>query len=261
MGEKIVARGQAVIWVIVAVVLVASIVLIFYLRVSPTVNKPSTGDTTFDVQSFLQQCTTQYVNEAVDKMLPQGGFIAPTNTLYFNHTNIEYLCENVGFYEPCVYQHPVLLNEMKKEIRKYIYPNINLCLTQMKNNYEQRGAHVTIKSVAVEDISVDFGEDLIKVDISKTITVEKNGQTQKVNNVQLDIQNPLYNLAMIAQEIASQEAKYRYFNSQGYTLLYPRYVVKEYPASGLSKVYTIEDTKSGKIMNIAIRSVAVPAGF
>ena len=91
--------------------------------------------------------------------------------------------------------------------------------------------------------------------------MEKNGQTMKYNEFNADIKSPLYNLAKIAIEIASQQAKFCYFEYVGYMILYPRYSIDVFAMSDSTKIYSIEDRESGKKLNIAIRSCAIPPGI
>ena len=132
MGEKINRRGQVALWVILGVILAASVLLFFALTREPTITRPLQGDVSFDVQSYLQECVGEHVEEAVGTMLPQGGFITPRNPVYFDNTYIEYLCENVGLYEPCINQHPMFMYDLKKEIKEYLLDELRMrrCLDE-----------------------------------------------------------------------------------------------------------------------------------
>ena len=57
--------------------------------------------------------------------------------MFFNNTNIEYICKNVASYEPCIQQHPMLIREMEEEIRSNVLPDINNCLDSMKYSIEK----------------------------------------------------------------------------------------------------------------------------
>ncbi len=251
-------RAQVGIWVILGVVLASTIILFFLISQQSGIIKPGEGESVFDAQSFIETCTRQYVEEAVELMLPHGGFVAPKNTVFFNNTEIEYICENRGFYSPCIQQHPMLLNEMKTEIREFIAPRIAGCFDDMEREFEKRNSDVNFESEL--GVGVNLQEDKILVDIERKTTVEKQGETRRFDSFVVVVESPLYNLGRIAMEIANQEAQYCYFEYVGYNILYPRYQIKKYTMSHPTKIYVVKDNKSRKEMNIAIRSCAIPAG-
>ncbi|MFH1425592.1 MAG: hypothetical protein ABIG28_02585 [archaeon] len=253
-------HGQIAIWVIIAVVLVASIVFFFLLERKPGFERVPVVSSSFDVESFMDNCLADYVEEGVDAMLSQGGFISPRNTVFFDGENIEYICENIGFYEPCIQQHPMLISEMEDEIKNYVLPKINDCFNDMEREFERRGSEVSFVSVN-SSLSVEFGEDRIFLYVDRELTIRKDADVRSFEELRIELVNPIYNLAKIAVEISSQEAKYCYFEFVGHDILYPRYKITKYVMSEPTKIYTIRDIKSGKEMNIAVRSCAIPAGF
>ena len=258
-------RGQIAIWIIIGIVLVGSILVFFTIDKDAGLITPGESESVFDMQSFLDECTAQYTESALELMLPQGGFIAPTNYRYFNNTKIAYLCENIGYFEPCVNQHPLFIKEIENEIDLEITPKISDCLRQMKFEFENQQGKITFNDeTETPEIKVDLNEDVIKIEIEKKTTIEKQGEKRVFEKLTSTVKSPIYNLASIAAEIASQEARYCYFSNDGYSILYPRYNVSRYAISddfGGAKIYSIEDSKSGKVMNIAIRSCAIPPGL
>ncbi|MBI2452476.1 hypothetical protein HYV50_05400 [Candidatus Pacearchaeota archaeon] len=256
-------KAQLGIWIIIAVVLVAVIIL-FYLineRNLPEIIKPGESESVFDAESFLSSCIKESVDEVTEIMIPQGGFREPRNYFLFNNTKVEYLCENIGLYSPCINQHPLLIDEIEGEIKKYIEPKLIECLDEMKREFESRRSRVVFNDDASPEININLAEDKIIINVKKKISVTKQGETRSFENLNVEIKSPIYNLANIAREIASQEAQYCYFEYVGYSLSYPRYEIRKFGTSEPTKIYTIKDLKSGKEMNIAIRSCAIPAGL
>jgi hypothetical protein len=254
-------RGQATIWIILAIILVATILIFFFFESGPGIDVPFGEEGTYDVESFMKQCVREHVDDVVEIMLPRGGFVNPGNSVYFDETNIEYLCQNIGFYEPCINQHPMLLNEMKQEIDDYLEPKLDECLEIMTDEFQKRGTEVIFADSSDPEVEVSFGNDRIFLEIEKKMTVAKGEDVRTFERFNIEITSPVYNLANIAVEIASQEATYCYFEYVGYSILYPRYKIKKYAMSIPTKIYTIEDSRSGEIMNIAVRGCAIPPGF
>ena len=254
-------RGQVAIWVIIGVVLVASIILFFLLSPSSKLLKPAESDVSFDVQSFMDSCATEAVNEAVDLMLPHGGFIQPKNTVFFDNQEVEYLCFNRLSFDPCINQHPALINEVKQEIKEYITPKIEGCFDEMKVEFERRGGERVSFNSGL-NVKVGLAEDKVILDIEKSVTIEKQGETRRFESLKTVVANPIYGFVVTATEIVSQESTFCYFEYVGYSFFYPRYKIKTYELSRPTTIYTIEDKNSGKIMNFAVRSCAItPGGF
>ncbi len=253
-------RAQVAIWVILAIVLVASIILFFTLsgeRDIADILEPG-GVDSINTPSFMQTCTEEYVLEAVDIMLPHGGFVVPENTIWFNNSDVEYLCENIGFYEPCVNQHPLYIRELEEEIRSYIFPKVGECFNELEDEIEKRGGEVEFGNLVID---VNLGMDRIFVTLDRDVEIEKKDTVRTYESFEVVVESPLYNLAVIAVEIAAQEAQYCYFENVGYGVYYPRYKVGKYAMSAPTKIYTIHDRNTGKEMMIAIRSCAMPAGI
>lgn len=252
-------RGQIAIWVIIAIVLVVSILLFLLLYEKKVPILPTDNTPEFTPATFLQQCTNEHVTEITDSMIAQGGFIQPINFLMFNGTKATVLCENVDYYSPCIHQHPVLLQEVKQQIDDYLTDKLSSCFFELEQEINRRNGKI-IMTAGSPDVDVSLGDEVISVHIDKKLTITNNDQTQTVEEFDFDIDNPIYNLAVIANEIASQEAKYCNFEPAGFSLTYPKYTIRKYSFANQARVYTIYDEKHDKLMNIAVRSCAIPPG-
>lgn len=258
MAKEIINRkGQVAVWVIIAIFLVASISLFFFIerRVSvPT--EVVAGE--MNPKQFIDKCVRKYANEAVDIMLPQGGFINPGHSKLYKNTNVGYLCYNSGNYNPCINEHSVLINEIKEEIKNYINPRVEQCFNDYKREIERRNSIVKFSEMSLD---VEIVPGRIFVNIERNATISINEQSYSYNTFNIEIINPIYNLARVAMEIASQEAKYCYFEYVGYMILYPEFKISRDVMSDSTEIYAIKDKKSEKELNIAIRSCAIPPVF
>ncbi len=242
------------IWVILAIALVASMILYFTIEKGPKI----TTQKDFNAESYIESCVREHVNDAVDKMIPHGGFVEPVNFKVYDDIKIEYLCENIGSYLPCVNQHPMFLNEMKEEINNYISPKVEQCFVDFKKQIGDRNGDVEYGPMKIE---VSLAPDRVYTDIARKTTITQSGDSRIVEEYNFEMINPLYNLGNVAIEIASQEAKYCYFEYVGYMILYPRFSIEKFAMSDSTKIYRIKDKKTDKELNIAIRSCAIPAGI
>ena len=254
--NKVDKRGQAMIWVIVALALSAIIILFFVLREKVKLEIPEKIEE--DPKGFIDECTRRNVNEAVDLILPQGGFVRPEHAKTYNGINVSYLCYNKGNYLPCVNEHPLFLSEMKDEIKNYIRPKIDKCFYDYKAEMEKRQNKVSLREMKLD---VELGPERIYVDIDRKISINKEDGSLSVNIFDAEIISPVYDLGRVAMEIASQEAEYCYFEYNGYMILYPKYKIKLTQMSDSTRIYSITDKKSGKEINIAVRGCAIPPGL
>ena len=114
------------------------------------------------------------------------------------------------------------------------------------------------------NVSTKLSKNAARINIKKPLTIEKNGEKRTFDSFTAALNSPLYNLAIVAHEIANQEARYCNFEYLGYMIFHKEFSIdKKSVGQGESaaKIYIIQDRYTGKKLNIAIRSCAVPAGF
>ncbi len=254
--ERLEKKGQAMILVIIALALVAIIILFFVLREKVKPEIPEKVEE--DPKSFIDECTRRNVNEVVDIILPQGGFVKPGHVKTYNGINVSYLCYNKGNYLPCVNEHPLFLSEIKEEIKNYIKPKIDKCFSDYKAEMEKRQNKVSLGEMKLD---VELGPGRIYVDIDRKVNVVGKEVSLNFHTFDSEIISPVYDLGRVAMEIASQEAEYCYFEYNGYMILYPKYKIKLTQMSDSTRIYSMTDKKSGKEINIAIRGCAIPPGL
>ena len=234
--------------------IVAVIFMLFLLNKSPT----TITQGQYDFQSSIEKCVRDATSNAIDVMIPQGGFLQPENYKLYNNINVTFLCQNTGYFKPCINQHPLLINEEINEIENYTTPIINNCFSSAQSELESRNYGVSISPIS---LNVSFGSGRVYTLIVTNVTISKNGQTQTYDNFNVELNSPIYDLSKVAMDITNNEAKYCYFEYVGYMLLYPRWQISKFTFSDSTKIYTIEDLQSKKEMNIAVRGCAIPPGI
>lgn len=250
-------RGQIAIWVIIALILVVSIIL-FLLIERKTSSPTEVIVKEVNPKQYIDQCVRNYVKEAVDIMLPHGGFVEPGHSKLYNNINVSYLCYNKGNYLPCINQHPMLMGKIQSEIKSYIEPRVGMCFEDLKRELEKRKSSVSLGEMTI-DVSLAPGKVYVYVD--REFVVSKNAVSSRFEKFDVEMFNPVYDLSNVAIKIANDEAKYCYFEYVGYMILYPEFKITKFPMSDSSIIYSITDKKSGDEMNIAIRGCAIPPGI
>ena len=256
MAQKMNCKGQTTIFVIVAIAIVAIIGIVFFMFGGPSL----IGGEEVQPNVFIGQCIEDGVEEALEIMLPQGGFINPkNNSITYNNNRVEYVCYHKGNYQSCMVQHPAYPTELENEVVKYITPKLEDCFDELYEDFENRGLNPEFNP----DINVDveFIPNKVRTTVSKKIETTAQGETQTFEVFETEINHPIYELSNIVVDITFQEAKYCYFEYLGYELAYPNYHIKHEMLSDSSKIYAITDKATGEELVIAIRGCALPVGL
>src|SRR3989344_8311419 len=98
-------RGQVTVFVIVGIIILATVFLVFYF-LGDRINKKTQTEIVFDqsslepLQDYVGDCIEKHGNEAIELVLKQGGKIDPGFYYYFKNEKVNYLCysDNLG---PC----------------------------------------------------------------------------------------------------------------------------------------------------------------
>jgi hypothetical protein len=252
-------RGQVTVFIIIAILLVAAIALFFfyYAKSRVQLSQPSFEEP----QAYIEKCARDAAYSATESLLRQGGDSNPKNYRLYQGEKITYLCYTNIYYRSCVMQQPLFIEHLQEEIKSNITSVIEGCFRTLESELKDKNYDVNMGTM---DINARLLPGFARVEINRDFTMSRNGETRNYNKFVSAFNSPLYKLARIAMEIASQEANYCYAEYLGLMILYPDLDIdKKAVGQGesASKIYTIEDRDTGKRMNIAIRSCAVPPGF
>jgi len=247
--------AQITIFVVVAILIVLAIILLFILYQTDIIKIPRKG---VEPPDYVAKCVKDFSNEAIEIMLEQGGYIEPTNYKLYNDQKIGYICYTSNNYIPCVMQEPVYIGFLENEITNYITPYIENCFISLKNQLEKENYIVDMGPMS---LSTELMQDKIQIRLKRELTIRKNEETKRYYNFDKSIRDVLYNLAIVAQEIASQEAKYCNFEYVGFMMLYPEFDIDKKSVGYDVKIYSVADRKTGDKLTFAIRSCVIPPGL
>jgi len=249
-------RGQIALWVVLAIILAASILL--YAIVAKS-KRLIDGRVSIDSpESYIEECARQEAVKNADMMLKQGGFLNPGNFKEFKKIKIEYLCDQTSSYKPCVQQHPGLISDIESQLYEKINKRADECFTAFKREVEKNGGKAEIGS---QEVKVSLGTGKIFVDIGRKISIIKGNSRAEYEKFNYDFIHPIFDLSTVAMEIANQEAVYCHFDPLGYTVYENQFKIRKELFSDYTIIYTINDKKTNKTMSIAIRSCAIPPGM
>lgn len=242
-------RGQITIFVIIAIIIVAAILIIFlFPRVKRVFipGKPSVR---------LKDCIEDDLNEAVKLVSEQGGSINPVNSYMYEGVEREYLCYTNQYHQTCSNQQPLLRQHVEREILEEIKPEVRKCLNNLREDLRSEGYSVG----GGGDISVSVVPNNVKVIISK-LSIRKEG-TESYNDFEINEKSQLYKLLMLSSSILNWEARYGDSDITNYMLYYPNTKVEKLKQGDGSKIYRLSNRQTGEEFVFATRSLAWPAGY
>ena len=246
-------RAQATIFIIVAVLMIAAVGVVFLLKFQQTPTTTTSPER--NPGAFIESCVKEKMQENIDLVVSQGGFIEPKDFKIYNDIKTSYLCKNVVNYEPCINMHPMFFSEISKDLKNNIAPFIDECLVNLKETLEKDKYGVVFGEET--EVSVNLVPNQVLLKIVKDITITKSEETFTFNEMIISFNTALYDLVLIATRIADNEARFCYFEYGGYMNLYPDYFIKFHLMSDSTKIYSIKDRTTEEEMNIAIRGCAL----
>ncbi|MFA6023276.1 MAG: hypothetical protein WC781_04265 [Candidatus Pacearchaeota archaeon] len=252
-------HAQVTIFILIAVVIVAAVIIFFTVTdagkkvVNTIIGAP------IQVDQQMKNCIENNKNMQTNLKLieSQGGSLNPKNYLLYNNSKIEYLCYTNEYYQSCVMQKPLLIQDIKKEIESYSKTEIVNCMNLIKSDLESRGYTTSVGQL---NFSVEIGAKDIIYNIKYPITVQKQ-ETNRYENFNIKKPSSLYQLVMISTSILNYEARYGDTDPMTFMGLYPDVRVNKQKQSDGSKIYILSDRQSNELFQFATRSIVLPPGY
>ncbi|MBI2044453.1 hypothetical protein HYT23_00180 [Candidatus Pacearchaeota archaeon] len=256
MGEKISQRGQVTLFIILAIIIIALGLLIYFLF--PKI-KTSLGFQEESPYQYLEGCLDKnYLQDKINEISLQGGSLNPEHYLVYNGKNLEYLCYTNKYYESCIVQQPFLKRHVETEIENIIRENANDCFAQLENEYKDKGYETSSRKGGVE---VELLPKRIIFKFNSTLTISKDGNSENFNLFRVVLNNNLYELVAIASSIVEGETLFGDIETTYYMSLYPELKVEKKIQTDGSTVYILTDRNTENKFQFASRSMAWPPGY
>ncbi len=256
-------RSQLTIFIIIAIFIIAAVVSFFLLREKVPI-KIGGGAKAEAPQSFLEICLEDKVKEGIKIISSQGGSISnPLNKSFKfkdeeKPTDISYLCYTRNYYISCVNQEPMLIQHLEYEIKNYINNDVESCFNDLVKSLRKQNYVVESKYNGFE---VRLEPKKVVVNISAELILTKTEETSKQEEFKVIFPSRLYEIAYVAQEITSQEARFCNFEYLGYMTLYPQLYIDKFTTSDAVIIYTIMHKDTKEKFRFAIRTCVMPPGF
>lgn len=248
-------QGQIAIFVILGIILVAVIFFLFLIDKKPTINRTQDFD---NPESFIDDCIDTESKKSISKIMVHGGFPNSLDNVFYQGEEIAYLCKNINFYQPCVVQHPIYIQEVENELVNEISDKVAQCFSSLEQELLKRNYIIDAGPIS---LNVNLKPKIVHFEIDRKFSISKGGDSRSYEKFDVFVSSPLYELAIIVQEIISQEAQWCYFSNDGFMALYNDFDIRKDVLGDSTKIYTVEHKKTGEKMRFALRGCAVPNGF
>jgi len=257
-------KAQVTIFIIIAIVVIAAVVLFFTMTQTgkKIINSLTGGE--IDVDGELQNCirNNQKINDKINLIFLQGGSLAPQNYFSYNDTKVEYLCYTSEYLKTCYIQKPRLVNYAETEITKAIKQDIQECITSVEqdlkdNNYE-------VASNKLSKIYTNLTPSKIIISTDYKLSVKKKGDeagAKIFENVKFTKPSKVYDLIVLTTSILNYEAVYGNSDTLNYMLLYPDVKVEKTTFDPGIKVYRLTNRDTKDQFVFAVKSLGFPPGY
>lgn len=259
---KINNKSQTTIFIIIGIILVSILGLFFLLGGKGVIDIAKAKEINPNI--FLQSCIEDKVHEGIDLISRQGGYIKnPLNKTFrftgeTDYTDISYLCYTVNYYLSCVNQEPMLITHLKDEVEKYISDEVDNCFNDLVYSLEKENYIVDADYNGFE-VGLEPGRVVVEIDAGLDLT--KSDESLSIDDFKLIIPSKFYDLAIVVQEIISQEARFCHFEHLGFMALYHDYDIDRFRTSDLITIYTLKHRQSEEMFRFAVRACVIPPGF
>jgi hypothetical protein len=250
-------RGQITIFVIIAIIIVA-VLIIFFTYALPKIRSYFSNP-----QAGLENCFKDNIEKELPKILLSGGTLKPE--LYFMHEGgmVDYLCYTSEYYQTCAMQKPFIKQDIENQLKTAIDANVQKCFNDYIEKLKVKGYVVSV-SPENADLSIRINSTYIIAYLNNQITAKKGEETISYSGAKLfnaKISSNVYEILMVASSILNFEARYGDSNPETYMFYYKNLKVEKKKQSDGTKIYIITDKNTEEKFKFATRSLAWPPGY
>lgn len=230
-------HGQVSGFTILGVVIVALVILLFFLRDQLGIVLPGPlGGKSADLGEHIRQCVQETAPKLIERLGRQGGYLSTSEGTYrlYQDTTVSYLCYTVEGQETCR-NRMLTLQQMQDELGDAIDKELNTCIDY--GVFRRRGYDLT---VGQRDVVVEIGRDTTHVIVQQPLRLTKGETVVNVDRVEESFSYPLGRLYDVSQEIVDVEATVGEFDQLPYMLAHKGQYVIEKKRPYPDKLYILQ---------------------
>ena len=240
-------RGQLTLFVIVAIVVVA-VILVFYLWLEPSYFVSEGGELSFE------ECVSEEMDKGLVKLSLTGGVISPSFFFLYQDNEIPYYCYTTLPYKTCIVQRPLVKQNFEKNFIEYLRDGVNVCYDESVDDLKELGYNVTTGDV---ELNLTIIPKRINVEIVAPTTVEG----KRFTDYKFNYPSEMYDVLMVTTSLLQYETTYGDSPISDLMFYYPNIIIDKYKQSDSTTVYIVTDKSSDVKFQFASRSLIWPAGY
>ncbi|MSS74554.1 hypothetical protein EXS72_02865 [Candidatus Pacearchaeota archaeon] len=249
------SKGQITIFVIVGILLAVGIVFLFSFDRTPSVIR---GQDLDNPESYIDNCIKEQAEKEIINLMAHGGFPDSTDTVLYKGIAIPYLCKNINYYQPCIVQYPRYVTEIKNEFIRNFEDDVEQCFASLEQELTDRNYIIDAGPIT---LSANIKPKITHINVERDFTLTKGDSIKSYTKFDFFINTRLYELALIVQEIVSQEAQMCDFETDEFMKLYPAFDISKDVLEDSTNIYTVKHKSTEKKMTFATRGCARPPGI
>lgn len=247
-------KGQIAIFVIVAVIIVALLLIFLFYPKLPFISK--TGE--LSPISYLKSCIEPDLKKNVETLSNNAGYSNPEGILEYQGDKIKYLCYTAEYYKTCVVQQPLIKEHFEQELNVLIKEKTQTCVQNLKTEYEKRGYEVSLGKI---DSRANINMGNILIAITSPMSVKKSGSSQSFSGFNIEMKSEMYDLVMIGVSVIDFESSAGDSETTLYMQYYPSLKIEKTRLGDGSKVYRLTNVETNESFRFASRSLVWPPGY
>ncbi len=247
-------KAQVTIFIIVAILVIAIAVLIYFLLTNKSNLESSSASSEINPTEYISTCLEDSVGERIEAVLLGGGSIEGDLVLNLkiedeDHKNITCLCytEEEAF---CEIQEPSIIKHMENELNNYLSSETEYCFNHLLENLEEKGYNQTEN---YENFEADLIEGELVVSFDASLSYSKGESSFIVDKMVFEYSTELYGIGKVVQEIVEDESEKGYFDRFDYMTNHPDYYINRYKVPNSIKIYTVKNENSNEEFRFAIK--------
>lgn len=205
----------------------------------------------------VEKCIKESVKQGLDTIEAQGGSIEPKNYYLYEGNKVDYVCYTIEDYKKCVMQKPLLKQSIESELKIFLKPRVNDCLSFIEQSLVKKGYTVSYKN---PEIYVEIIPNSVFVKSSADLVIQKEG-SESYQDIKISMDSKLYDFVITAGSIANWEARYGDSETMNYMWYYPSLKVEKKIQDDGTRIYILSDRDTKEKFMFASRSMAFPPGL
>jgi len=216
-------RGQATIFVVLGIIIVALIILFFAARstIFLPLNQESLSAELEKISNTIEECLLDNpnginANELVILMGKQGGYLNPEINTYlpYQDNSVSYLCYNIVNEESC-YNRVLLLSNMEEQLNERFESILDSCLDL--SSFERFKPYKLI-TPKIPTVDTEILESTIIINLNFPVTLKSDESELSRELFTYTLEYPLGELYQVSQDVLDSETEIGKFDSLTYML-------------------------------------------